>query len=214
MIFFKQKELFFDKIKEKLNYIYKEPIKAENVKLVQSGDLRESVSSSSSSSSSSSEDYYAEPSLIIPIVSEKSKYTITEAKEVSIRFQYPVVPIFVDDYVEPIINAIHVKNIDDLELDDVKRVIECSAIIEPGREYVDNLKEKIIVLLPTDIPGEKILSLVEEINELHPEQKIILAHLGEIYRLKNGPNFMAEVKNTVKVGYSQNKLILTNKFSF
>ena len=202
MIFFKQKDLFFDKIEKKIISIYKELLKAEYVKLVQSGDLRGSVSSSSSSSSSS-EDNYTEPSLIIPIVSEKSKYIITEAKDVSIRFQYPVIPIFVDDYIEPIINPIHVKDIDELELDDVKRVIECSAIIEPGREYVDNLKEKIIVLLPTDIPGDKIFSLVEEIHELHPEQKIFLAHLGEIYPLKNGPNFIAEVKNTIKVGESQ-----------
>merc|ERR1712037_159620 len=97
------------------------------------------------------------------------------------------------------INTIQVKNIDELELDDVKRVIECSAIIEPGRQYKDNLKEKIIMLLPSDIPGEKIYSLVKEIHELHPEQKLILAHLGEIYRLKNGPNFVAEIKNTIKL---------------
>lgn len=115
-----------------------------------------------------------------------------------------------DDFIEPISNPIHVKNIDELELFDVKRVIECSAIIEPGREYVANLKEKIIVLLPTDIPGDRIFSLVEEIHELHPDQKIILAHLGEIYTLKNGPNFIAEVKNTVIVGSSQKKTFLKN----
>ncbi len=42
------------------------------------------------------------------------------------------------------------------------------------------------MLLPADIPGEKIQSLVEEIHELHPEEKIILGHLGEIFRLKTG----------------------------
>ena len=100
------------------------------------------------------------------------------------------------------LNSVIINNIGqnpDEELDDVKRVIECSAIIEPGRPYVDNLKEKIIMLLPSDIQGEKIYSLTKEIHELHPEQKLILAHLGEIYRLKNGPNFVAEIKNTIKV---------------
>ena len=140
------------------------------------------------------------PSLLIPIVSEKAPKIITDAKEVSIRFQFPIVPIFIDNYVEQIINPIPIKNIDQLEIDDFKRIIECSAVIEPGR--MDNLKEKIIMLLPADISGEKILGLVEEIHELHPEQKIILSHLGEIYRLKNGPNFIAEIKNTIKVSKS------------
>ena len=183
------------------------------MRYVPSDDLYGSVSSSSFSSSYSSENDNAEPSLLIPIASEKSKTIITEAKGASIKLGYPVVPIFVDDYVEPIINTIQVKNIDELELDDVKRVIECSAIIEPGRQYKDNLKEIIIMLLPSDIPGEKIYSLVKEIHELHPEQKLILAHLGEIYRLKNGPNFVAEIKNTIKV--SANFIFLSKKtFSF
>ena len=64
---------------------------------------------------------------------------------------------------------------------------------------MDNLKEKIIILLPKDILGQQILFMVEEIHDAHPEQKIILAHLGEIYRLKDGPKFSAEAKNAIKV---------------
>lgn len=148
-----------------------------------------------------------ETSLILPISSEQSPTIVTDAKDVSIKTQKPVVPIFTDDFIEPIVEPIMLKDIDSLKPDEIKRAVECSAILEPGR--MDNLKEKIILLLPRDLRMASVLDLLNEINELHPEQKVILAHLGEIYRIKNGPNFISEAKHALQVWFSKSVNFLT-----
>ena len=146
-------------------------------------------------------------SLILPISSEQSPTIVTDAKDVSIKTQKPVVPIFTDDFIEPIVEPVISKDIESLKLDEIKRAVECSAVLEPGR--MDNLKEKIILLLPRDLRMAAVLDLLAEINDLHPEQKVILAHLGEIYRIKNGPNFISETKHVLQVQLPTTLNILT-----
>jgi len=65
-----------------------------------------------------------------------------------------------------------VENIKDMKTD-IEKAKSCDVVMEPGR--LDNLKERILVILPNEIENYlNVRTLVTHLNELAPNQPIVL----------------------------------------